>query len=164
MAYHRYHGVDTRIVRIFNTYGPRMRPADGRVVSNFIVQALRGEPLSIYGDGSQTRSFCYVSDEVDGIWRLFGSERSDPTNVGNPNEFTIRELADVVREETGSRSDLRTLPLPPDDPKVRRPDITVAREVLGWEPVVQLREGIRRTIPWFRRLLERDGATARTLP
>ncbi len=164
MAYHRYHRVDTRIVRIFNTYGPNMRPGDGRVVSNFIVQALRGEPLSIYGDGSQTRSFCYVSDEVDGIYRLFNSSRHDPTNIGNPNEFTIRELADVVRDETGSDSTLETLPLPADDPKVRRPDITVAREMLGWEPVVDLREGIRRTIPWFRRLLERDGASARTLP
>ncbi len=164
MAYHRYHGVDTRIVRIFNTYGPRMRPGDGRVVSNFIVQALRGEPLSIYGDGSQTRSFCFVSDEVDGIWRLFASDRTEPTNVGNPNEFRIRELADVVREVTGSPSVLRTLPLPPDDPKVRRPDITVAREVLGWEPAVQLREGIQRTVPWFRALLDQGAAGARTLP
>ncbi len=163
MAYHRYHGLDTRIVRIFNTYGPRMRPGDGRVVSNFIVQALRGEPLTIYGDGSQTRSFCYVSDEVDGIWRLFNSDRVEPTNVGNPNEFTIRELADAVRDEAGSPSELRTLPLPPDDPKVRRPDISVARDVLGWEPVVQLHEGIRRTMPWFRSVLERDDARARTL-
>ncbi len=164
MAYHRYHRVDTRIVRIFNTYGPFMRPGDGRVVSNFIVQALRGEPLSVYGDGSQTRSFCYVTDEVDGIWRLFGSARVEPTNVGNPNEFTIRELADLVREETGSDSPIETLPLPADDPKVRKPDITIARELLGWEPAVDLRDGIRRTIPWFRRLLERDGARARTLP
>ncbi len=156
MAYHRYHGVDTRIVRIFNTYGPRMRPGDGRVVSNFIVQALRGEPLTIYGDGSQTRSFCYADDEVDGIWRLFNSDRVDPTNIGNPNEFTIRELADVVLEETSSTSVLERLPLPEDDPKVRQPDITVAREVLGWEPKVQLREGIQRTIPYFRELVERD--------
>lgn len=163
MAYHRYHGVDTRIVRIFNTYGPRMRPADGRVVSNFIVQALRGEPLTIYGDGSQTRSFCYVDDEVDGIWRLFNSERVMPTNVGNPNEFTIRELAEVVMEEVGGDSALEQLPLPADDPKVRQPDITVAREELGWEPKVQLREGIRRTIPYFRDLVERNDATARTL-
>ncbi len=163
MAYHRYHGVDTRIVRIFNTYGPSMRAGDGRVVSNFIVQALRGEPLSIYGDGSQTRSFCYVSDEVDGIYRLFESSRNEPTNIGNPNEFTIRELADVVLEETHSDAPVKTHPLPADDPKVRCPDITVAREVLGWEPVVELREGIRRTIPWFRHLLKRDGAKARTL-
>ena len=127
MAYHRYHGVDTRMVRIFNTYGTRMRPADGRVVSNFIVQALRGEPISIYGDGSQTRSFCYVEDEVDGIWRLFHSDRVEPTNIGNPNEFTIRELAEVVLEETGSSSPLERLPLPEDDPKVRCKDNASAR-------------------------------------
>ncbi len=163
MAYHRAHGVDTRIVRIFNTYGPRMRPADGRVVSNFIVQALRGEPLSIYGDGSQSRSFCYVEDEVDGIFRLFNSDRTDPTNVGNPNEFTIRELADIVIEQTGSSSEIVTLPLPEDDPKVRRPDITVAREVLGWEPEIDLREGLSRTIPYFRKLVEEEDAQARTL-
>jgi len=163
MAYHRYHGVDTRIVRIFNTYGPRMRPGDGRVVSNFIVQALRGDPLTIYGDGSQTRSFCYVDDEVDGIYKLFHSNRSDPTNIGNPDEFTIRELADVVLEETGSRSAIESLPLPADDPKVRRPDISVARKALGWEPKVELREGIRRTIPYFREQLERTDAKARTI-
>jgi dTDP-glucose 4,6-dehydratase len=163
MAYHRYHGVDTRIVRIFNTYGPRMRPGDGRVVSNFIVQALRGDPLTIYGDGSQTRSFCYVEDEVDGICRLFHSDRVDPTNVGNPNEFTIRELADVVLEETASESTLETLPLPADDPKVRKPDITIARDELGWEPRIQLREGIRRTIPYFRAELDRHDAKARTI-
>ena len=126
MAYHRYHGVDTRIVRIFNTYGPAMRPADGRVVSNFIVQALRNEPLTIYGDGSQTRSFCYVEDEVDGIFRLFHSERNDPTNIGNPDEFTISELAEMVIDETDSESGIESLPLPADDPKVRRPDISVA--------------------------------------
>ncbi len=163
MAYHRYHGVDTRIVRIFNTYGPAMRPGDGRVVSNFIMQALRDEPLTLYGDGSQTRSFCFVSDEVDGIYRLFHSERNDPTNIGNPNEFTIRELADVVLEETGSASRLETLPLPSDDPKVRQPDITVARDVLGWEPKVQLREGIRLTLPYFREQLEKHDARARTI-
>ncbi|MEX2471577.1 MAG: UDP-glucuronic acid decarboxylase family protein [Gemmatimonadota bacterium] len=163
MAYHRYHGVDTRIVRIFNTYGPAMRPGDGRVVSNFIMQALRGEPLTIYGDGSQTRSFCYVSDEVDGIFRLFNSDRTDPTNIGNPNEFTILELAEVVIEETGSDSELERLPLPSDDPKVRKPDITVARDVLGWEPKVQLREGIRKTIPYFREQLELHDARARTI-
>jgi len=163
MAYHRYHGLDTRIVRIFNTYGPRMRPADGRVVSNFVVQALRGEPLSIYGDGSQTRSFCYVSDEVDGIHRLFQSDHVDPVNVGNPEEFTIRELAEIVIEETGSGSELRRLPLPTDDPKVRRPDISVARAKLGWEPRVGLREGLRETIAYFRELVDRDEAEARTL-
>ncbi|MEX2467633.1 MAG: UDP-glucuronic acid decarboxylase family protein [Gemmatimonadota bacterium] len=163
MAYHRYHGVDTRIVRIFNTYGPAMRPGDGRVVSNFIMQALRGDPLTLYGDGSQTRSFCFVSDEVDGIHRLFHSDRNEPTNIGNPNEFTIRELADVVLEETGSASKLETLPLPSDDPKVRKPDITVARDVLGWEPKVQLREGIQKTIPYFREQLEKHDARARTI-
>ncbi len=163
MAYHRAHGVDTRILRIFNTYGPRMRPADGRVVSNFIVQALRGEPLSIYGDGSQSRSFCYVEDEVDGIFRLFNSDRTDPTNVGNPDEFTIRELAGIVIELTGSGSEIVTLPLPEDDPKVRRPDISVAREVLGWEPKIDLREGLARTIPHFRELVEEEDAQARTL-
>jgi dTDP-glucose 4,6-dehydratase len=163
MAYHRYHGVDTRIVRIFNSFGPRMRPGDGRVVSNFIVQALRGDPITIYGDGSQTRSFCYVSDEVDGIYRLFHSNRVDPTNVGNPNEFTIRELADVVLEETGSSSSIETLPLPADDPKVRQPDIGVARSVLGWEPEVGLREGILLTLPYFRGELERHDAKARTI-
>ncbi|MEQ1855554.1 MAG: UDP-glucuronic acid decarboxylase family protein [Longimicrobiales bacterium] len=163
MAYHRYHGVDTRIVRIFNTYGPRMRPGDGRVVSNFIVQALRGDPITLYGDGSQTRSFCYVDDEVDGIYRLFHSDRVDPTNIGNPNEFTIRELAEVVLQETGSQAPVESLPLPEDDPKVRRPDISVARSVLGWEPQVQLREGIRRTIPYFREQLDRTGAKARTI-
>ncbi len=164
MAYHRYHGVETRIARIFNTYGPRMRPNDGRVVSNFIVQALRGDPLSIYGDGSQTRSFCYVDDLIEGIYRLFFSERIEPTNVGNPHEFTIRELADLILELTGSAAELAFLPLPVDDPKVRQPDITVARAVLGWEPQVSLREGLERTIPYFRqRVQEAQGAAARTL-
>jgi len=150
MAYHRYHGVDTRIVRIFNTYGPRMRPNDGRVVSNFIVQALRGQPLTIYGDGSQTRSFCFVSDLIDGIYRLFQSDRSDPVNIGNPGEFTVRQLAERIIELTGSTSEIVMHPLPEDDPKVRKPDITRARERLGWEPRVQLEEGLRRTIEFFR--------------
>jgi dTDP-glucose 4,6-dehydratase len=163
MAYHRFHGVETRIVRIFNTYGPRMRPNDGRVVSKFIVQALRGDPLSIYGEGEQTRSFTYVDDLVDGIFRLFFSDRAEPTNVGNPVEFTIRELAELVLEMTGSRSELAMHPLPEDDPKVRQPDITVARAVLGWEPKVPLREGLERTIPYFRQLVEGRGAGARTL-
>ncbi len=149
MAYHRYHGVDTRIVRIFNTYGPRMRAHDGRVVSNFVVQALKGDPLTIYGDGSQTRSFCYMSDLVEGIVRLFRSDRTDPTNVGNPDEFTVRELAETVLRLTGSRSRIEQRPLPVDDPKVRRPDITLARQVLGWEPAVRLEEGLRRTIDFF---------------
>jgi dTDP-glucose 4,6-dehydratase len=162
-AYHRYHGVDTRIVRIFNTFGERMRPADGRVVSNFIVQALRGEPLTIYGDGSQTRSFCYVDDEVEGIFRLFHSDRTDPTNIGNPHEFTIAELANLVIEETGSESGIVSLPLPEDDPKVRQPDISVAMDVLGWEAITTLHEGLKKTIPYFRELVESMDAKARTL-
>jgi dTDP-glucose 4,6-dehydratase len=153
MAYHRYHDLDTRIVRIFNTYGPRMRPRDGRVVSNFIVQALTGEPLTIYGDGSQTRSFCFVSDEVDGIYRLFLRGDSEPTNIGNPKEFTVRQLAELVVELTGTRSPIVSLPLPTDDPKVRQPDITRARTMLGWEPTVELREGVLRTIDHFRTVL-----------
>lgn len=155
MAYHRYHGVDTRIVRIFNTYGPRMRPNDGRVISNFIVQALRGDPLTIYGDGSQTRSFCYVDDEVDGIFRLYNSDRTEPTNIGSPKEFTIKELAQLILKETGSSSVMATLPLPEDDPRVRQPDISIAEEILGWEPEVDLLEGIRRTIPFLKAQLER---------
>ncbi len=150
MAYHRTHGVDTRIVRIFNTYGPRMRPEDGRVVSNFLVQALQGKPLTMYGDGSQTRSFCYVSDEVEGIFRLFHSNRTLPTNIGNPVEFTMLELAEQVLAVTGSSSKIEFLSLPGDDPKVRQPDITVARSVLGWEPIVPLREGLERSLPYFR--------------
>jgi dTDP-glucose 4,6-dehydratase len=152
MAYHRAHGVDTRIVRIFNTYGPRMRPGDGRVVSNFIVQALQGEPLTVYGDGSQTRSFCYVADEVEGIYRLFMSDEHQPVNIGNPNEFTVRQLAELVVELIGSSSPIKSLPLPTDDPKVRQPDITRARALFGWEPTVQLREGLERTIEYFRGL------------
>jgi dTDP-glucose 4,6-dehydratase len=164
MAYQRFHGLDTRIVRIFNTYGPRMRPGDGRVVSNFIVQALRGEPLSIYGDGSQTRSFCYVDDEVEGIYRLFHGEWPSPMNIGNPHEFTVLELAEKILALTGSTSELRHHPLPEDDPAVRRPDITLARRELGWEPAVQLVEGLKRTIPHFQAALERtSGARARVL-
>lgn len=153
MAYHRYHGVDTRIVRIFNTYGPRMRPRDGRVVSNFIVQALNGEPITVYGDGSQTRSFCYVDDEIDGIYRLFLHGDANPTNIGNPIEFTVRQLADLVIELTGTSSPIVTKPLPEDDPKVRQPDISRARRMLGWEPKVDLRRGVARTIEYFRGLL-----------
>jgi len=153
MAYHRFHGVDTRIVRIFNTYGPRMRVRDGRVVSNFIVQALRGEPITVYGDGVQTRSFCYVDDLVDGIVRLFERGGSEPTNIGNPREFTVRELAEMVVRLTGSRSAIVREPLPEDDPKVRQPDIARARERLGWEAKVGLEEGLQRTIADFRRRL-----------
>ncbi len=153
MAYHRYHGVDTRIVRIFNTYGPRMRPRDGRVVSNFIVQALKGEPITIYGDGSQTRSFCYVEDEVDGLYRLFMHGDSEPTNIGNPVEFTVRQLAEMVVDLTGTKAPIVHHELPVDDPKVRQPDITNARKKLGWEPKVPLREGLVRTIEYFDRLI-----------
>ena len=163
MAYHRYHHVDTRIVRIFNTYGPRMRPNDGRVVSNFIVQALRNEPLTVYGEGTQTRSFTYVSDEVAGIEKLFLSDRHEPTNIGNQDEFTIRQLADAVIRLTGSKSKIDHRPLPEDDPKVRRPDITVARTVLGWEPQIALEEGLQKTIPYFRKLVEERDAGARPL-
>jgi dTDP-glucose 4,6-dehydratase len=155
MAYHRYHQIDTRIIRIFNTYGPRMRARDGRVVSNFVVQALLGEPLTIYGEGQQTRSFCYVSDEVDGIFRLFMSDHTDPVNIGNPNEFTVRQLAELVIAMTGSRSPIEHRPLPTDDPKVRKPDITKARTLLGWEPKVSLEEGLRQTIAYFVRVLGR---------
>src|SRR2546425_2550675 len=153
MAYRRYHNVDTRIVRIFNTYGPRMRPNDGRVVSNFIVQALKGEPLTVYGDGSQTRSFCYVDDLIDGIVRLFERGDPEPTNIGNPNEFTVRQLAEVVLRLTGSRSQIVERPLPVDDPKVRQPDIARARATLGWEPEVSLEQGLQHTIEYFRTLV-----------
>ena len=148
-AYRRALGVDTRIVRIFNTYGPRMQVDDGRVVSNFIVQALRGEPLTIYGDGTQTRSFCYVSDEVAGFLALLDSDEPGPVNIGNPVEFTMLELADVVLELTGSSAGIDHRPLPSDDPKQRQPDIAVARTRLGWEPAVELRAGLELTIPYF---------------
>jgi dTDP-glucose 4,6-dehydratase len=153
MAYHRVHGLDIRIVRIFNTYGPRMRPRDGRVVPAFIQQALTGKPLTIFGDGSQTRSFCYVSDLIEGIWRLLGSDLLTPVNVGNPHEMTIREFAETVRRLTGSASPLAFEPLPADDPKIRQPDITLARERLGWEPRVSLEEGLGDTVGYFRSLL-----------
>ena len=153
MAYHRFHGVDTRIVRIFNTYGPRMRPRDGRVVSNFIVQALNNEPITIYGDGAQTRSFCYVDDEIEGIYRLFMGGDAEPMNIGNPVEFTVRQLAELVVELTGTSSAIVTRPLPEDDPKVRQPDITRARAVLRWEPAIDLRSGVTRTIAYFRGLM-----------
>ena len=149
MAYHRHHGVDVRIVRIFNTYGPRMRPDDGRVVSNFIVQALHGKPITIHGDGKQTRSFCYVDDEVRGLLALLDSDYVGPVNVGNPNEFTVLELAEKVLAITGSSSELRFDPRPVDDPAQRRPDLTLARSVLGWEPQVALDEGLALTADWF---------------
>jgi len=150
MAYRRAHGVDTRIVRIFNTYGPRMRPDDGRVISNFVVQALRGEPLTVYGDGSQTRSFCFVDDEIRGLVALLDSGAHDPVNLGNPNEFTILELAEIVLDVTGSSSTIEHHPLPTDDPAQRKPDITRARQILGWEPHVDLRTGIEKTVEYFR--------------
>jgi dTDP-glucose 4,6-dehydratase len=166
MAYHRTHDLDTRIVRIFNTYGPRMRPRDGRVVSNFIVQALIREPITIYGDGSQTRSFCFVDDEIDGIYALFMRGDHMPTNIGNPEEYTVGQLAALVKEITGSASPIVHRPLPEDDPKVRKPDISRARATLGWEPKVPVREGLRRTIEYFRGLVgtSRMAPTAAAAP
>jgi dTDP-glucose 4,6-dehydratase len=163
MAYHRYHGIDTRIVRIFNTFGERMRPEDGRVVSNFIVQTLAGKPLTVYGKGEQTRSFCYVEDEVNGIIKLLMAPNTDdvhePVNIGNPRELTVLEIAKLVLELTGSKSQIVYEPLPEDDPKVRRPDITRAQALLGWSPKISLEEGLRRTIEYFR-ALQRDRRTA----
>ncbi|HVB32819.1 MAG TPA: UDP-glucuronic acid decarboxylase family protein [Patescibacteria group bacterium] len=150
MAYHRARGVDTRIVRIFNTYGPRMRLGDGRVLPNFVYQAFQGEPLSVYGDGKQTRSFCYVSDLIAGIYRLFEIDHHEPVNVGNPREMTILEFAEMVLKYTGVRTGIRFEPLPVDDPKRRCPDITKAKRLLGWEPRVGLEEGLERTIEFFR--------------
>jgi dTDP-glucose 4,6-dehydratase len=150
MAYHRIHGVDTRTIRIFNTYGPRMRLNDGRVVPNFVGQALRGEPLTVYGDGGQTRSFCYVSDLVDGMVRLLLSDESEPVNVGNPVEITILEFAETINRLTGNPAGIVFKPLPLDDPHRRQPDISKARRVLGWEPAVGLEEGLARTIEHFR--------------
>jgi dTDP-glucose 4,6-dehydratase len=154
MAYHRYHGLDTRIVRIFNTFGPRMRKDDGRAIPNFIHRALRGEPLTVYGDGSQTRSFMYVSDLVEGIWRLMRAPVHDPLNLGNPQEMTLLELAKRIIRLTSSASAIVFQPLPVDDPKIRQPDITRARTLLDWEPRVDLDEGLRRTIDWFRGTLD----------
>ena len=153
MAYHRFHGVQTRIVRIFNTYGERMRVNDGRVVPAFISQALRNEPLTVFGDGSQTRSFCYVSDLIDGIYRLLMSDEVQPTNIGNPSEMTVLQFAEVIQKLTGTSAPIEFRPLPEDDPKIRRPDITKARTILGWEPRVPLEEGIGRTIEYFRSVL-----------
>jgi dTDP-glucose 4,6-dehydratase len=150
MAYHRYHQVDTHIVRIFNTYGPRLQLNDGRVISNFMKQALRGEDLTVYGSGSQTRSFCYVSDEVAGILALSNSDEHEPTNIGNPGEFTILECAQVVLEVTGSKSKIRYEPLPQDDPKQRCPDITKAKRLLGWEPKIDLRTGLQMSLEYFK--------------
>ncbi len=161
MAYRRYHNVDTRIVRIFNTYGPRMQINDGRVVPNLMKQALRGEDLTIYGDGSQTRSFCYVSDEVDGFLRLAKSDEHLPVNIGNPNEFTILQCAQLVLKVTGAKSPIRYQPLPQDDPKQRRPDITKARQLLGWEPKIDLETGLRLSLEYFKTAVAQDAAAAR---
>jgi len=161
MAYHRYHGVETRIVRIFNTYGPRMRIDDGRALPTFMSQALNGEPLTVYGDGSQTRSFCYVDDLVDGIYRLLMSDEADPVNVGNPDEITIKEFAEEIIELTGSNSTITYEPLPKDDPQVRQPDITRAKEILGWSPNVDRTDGLRRTLDYFREEMGLEEAPAR---
>lgn len=163
MAYHRTHGVETRIARIFNTYGPRMRPHDGRVVTNFIVQALLGEPLTVYGDGSQTRSFCYVTDEVDGLVRLLELGDAMPTNIGNADEYTMQELAALVIELSGSSSRIERRPLPEDDPRMRRPDISKARSQLGWAPTIDVREGLVRTIEYFRDRRAADDFRARAM-
>ncbi|MEP6672570.1 MAG: UDP-glucuronic acid decarboxylase family protein [Chthoniobacter sp.] len=154
MGYHRYHHIDTKIVRIFNTYGPRMRLRDGRVVPAFIGQALRGEPLTIFGDGSQTRSFCYCSDLIDGIFKLSQSDFHEPVNIGNPREMTIKQFAEEIIRITGASSQIEYRPLPVDDPKVRQPDITRAKKVLNWEPRVDFDEGIRKTIDYFRTRLD----------
>lgn len=153
--YHRKHGLDIRVGRIFNTYGPRMHPADGRVVSNFIIQALRGGSLTLYGSGEQTRSFCYIDDLVEGFMRFMNNDQNfvGPVNLGNPGEFTIRELAETIIDLTGSRSHIKHLPLPEDDPRMRRPDISLAREKFGWEPRVSLRQGLEKTIPYFEELV-----------
>jgi len=156
MAYHRYHGVDTRIVRIFNTYGPRMRLNDGRVVPNFIYQALAGKPLTVYGDGKQTRSFCYVSDLVEGIYRLLLSKITQPVNLGNPEEYTINEFAKIILRLTGSKSGIVHKPLPVDDPKRRCPDITIAKQKLRWSPEISINEGLKNTINYFQNKMSQN--------
>ena len=159
-AYLRYHNVNTHLVRIFNTYGPRLQANDGRVISNLMMQALRGEPLTVYGDGSQTRSFCYVSDLINGIVRLAKSEEHEPTNIGNPTEWTILECAHEVRNLLGSKAEIVFRPLPQDDPKQRKPDITKARRLLGWEPTVPLREGLERSLSYFQQCVNAERVTA----
>jgi dTDP-glucose 4,6-dehydratase len=155
MAYHRHHGLDTRIVRIFNTYGPRMRLNDGRAIPAFMTQALRGQPVTVFGDGSQTRSFQYISDLIEGIWRLMGHDVNAPVNIGNPHEMTLLELAKRIIRLAGSPSEIAFRPLPEDDPKVRQPDITRARALLHWEPRVDVEEGLNLTLPWFRQQIQR---------
>ena len=159
MAYNRYHGVETRIVRIFNTYGPRMRIDDGRALPTFMSQALRGDPLTVYGDGSQTRAFCYVDDLVDGIYRLLMSDESEPVNIGNPDEITIKEFAEEIIEITGTGSSITYEELPEDDPQVRQPDISRAKEILGWTPKVDRREGLQRTLDYFKKKVDAGVAT-----
>ena len=154
MAYHRYHRLETRIVRIFNTYGPRMRPNDGRIVPAFCCQALKGEPMTVFGDGSQTRSFCYVSDLVEGIFRLMMSDCDTPVNIGNPRELSVLDFAVKIKELVGSDSPIVHKPLPVDDPKVRRPDISKAKSILGWEPVMPLEDGLAKTIEYFDSLIK----------
>jgi dTDP-glucose 4,6-dehydratase len=157
MAYHRFHKLDTRIVRIFNTYGPRMRLNDGRALPAFMGQALRGEDITVFGDGSQTRSFCFVEDLIEGIWRLSESDEAMPVNIGNPHEMTIKEFAETVVKLTGSRSRITYHPLPEDDPRQRRPDIARAKRLLGWEPKVPLQEGLRRTLEYFKTRVGQTG-------
>jgi len=159
MAYHRYHGVETRIVRIFNTYGPRMRVDDGRALPTFMSQALRGDPLTVYGDGSQTRAFCYVDDLVDGIYRLLMSDETEPVNIGNPDEITIKEFAEEIIEITGAGSSITYEELPSDDPQVRQPDISRARNILDWEPKVDRRDGLRRTLDYFEKNVDVEPAS-----
>ena len=153
MAYHRTHGVDTKIVRIFNTYGPRMRIKDGRAIPNFLKQALNGEDLTVYGNGTQTRSFCFVSDLIEGIYRLLMSEKNEPVNIGNPNEMTIQQMADKILQATHSKSKILQVPLPEDDPKTRQPNITLAKNLLDWEPKVSLDEGLETTIKYYKEQL-----------
>ena len=160
MGYHRFHGVQSRIIRIFNTYGPRMRMNDGRALPAFMSQALRGEPITVFGDGSQTRSFCYVDDLVEGIWRLLNSDEPLPTNIGNPSEMTILQFAEKVVELTGTKSSISFKALPEDDPKVRQPDISKARRILGWEPKVGLDEGLEKTFAYFRKKIEEEQQAA----
>ena len=153
MAYHRYHNVETRIARIFNTFGPRMRTKDGRAIPNFIMQALTGQPITVYGDGSQTRSFCYITDEIDGLFKLIMSDESEPVNIGNPEEIPLLDIAKEIIDLTNSKSEIVFEGLPVDDPKVRQPDITKAKEKLGWEPKVSRREGLEKTIQYFKELI-----------
>jgi dTDP-glucose 4,6-dehydratase len=157
MAYHRYHGVDTRIARIFNTFGPRMRADDGRLVPTLINQALRSEPLTVFGDGTQTRSLCYISDQVEGLYRLILSQENEPVNIGNPDEMTVNEITEMIRDIVGIDVPIVHQPLPEDDPKVRRPDVAKARKILKWEPKISIEDGLKKTVEWFRRTIQSSG-------